>query len=297
MARTNALIPVRYSDFEKKIYLTSYADTIVLDGSGRKLTLCAIRFGGYSEQVEAMALAINGGGSLELELDGQQISLSAPAKRFRKQLAHDGVYAEATLTAMDDLQQAENSKSDENSDDTEDEPDVPIVQELPQRESYIYTAVGDRTALFDAIDRAVSVPLIPEFQEYVIEELQSKGFLRPLRVHSVSLKFDAWKLKCTASDRNIIEIVERGLRERKIAIPGADAAKPMAKVDTVTEYLAAFGNRGGDGGIARGPKTARQGKDVQHHTLPRARRGQVAPRNRRIPRRHDRRNRQQFAGA
>jgi hypothetical protein len=240
MAKTKTLTKVTYSDSSKKIFLANYADTVVYDVSGHRHTLCAIRFGGYSEQVEAMAQAINGGGSVYLELDGKPVSLNAPAKRYRKKTSHDGIYAEAMLALSDDIQQTEKSNEKSES-ESEEEPDVPIVQDLAPHENYFYTAQGDATALFGAIDRAVSVPLLPEFQEYVVGELKTCGFLKPLIVHSTSMKFDAWKLKCTAGDANIIEIVERGLREKSISIPGADVSAPMKAVESVTEYLTAFG--------------------------------------------------------
>jgi hypothetical protein len=61
MAKTNALIPVRYRDEKSGIRLTSYADFAAYDDAGGRRTLRAIRFGGYPEQTEALSAAIYGG--------------------------------------------------------------------------------------------------------------------------------------------------------------------------------------------------------------------------------------------
>jgi hypothetical protein len=62
MSNQSKLTTVTYSDANNGIYLTNYADFIVY--SEKPNMLCAIRFGGYAEQVEAMASAIYGGGSV-----------------------------------------------------------------------------------------------------------------------------------------------------------------------------------------------------------------------------------------
>jgi len=83
-----------------------------------------------------------------------------------------------------------------------------------------------------------------EFADYIIEELQRERILTPLTVLSSTAKFEAWMLKCTGGDANIISVIEKGVKGGKIAIPGAaspGAAEAFGPVGTVTDYLCAYG--------------------------------------------------------
>jgi hypothetical protein len=51
------------------------------------------------------------------------------------------------------------------------------------------------------------VPLIPEFREYVLTELQRRDILKPLQVISNHVKFDAWVLHMESGENNIISVV------------------------------------------------------------------------------------------
>jgi hypothetical protein len=237
MARTKTLYTVRYSDDQRNAYLTNYADTVVYGGTGGVKTLYAIRFGGYPEQTEAMAAAIYGGGAVEVAVGDKTIALRTLAKRYAKKISHDGVYAEAAMYVSEDPGEAPNSRGNKQDDasagdgenteqensehdgDGETERDS-RNDDLPPRSICIYTAPGDADALYDAIDKAVSVPLIPEFADWLTEELKRRGDLKPLQVLSVSVKTDAWILRCESGDRNIIAAVEYGLKSEDIAIPG-----------------------------------------------------------------------------
>ena len=246
MSKQTQLIPIKYSDSAKKIHLTNYADTLAYDNT-KGNTLCTIRFGGYSEQVEAMASAIYGGGSVTVMLNGTPMVLKTLAKRYRRKITHDGVYAEATLIAEDDLGQADDNtdeakKGKANKEAEPEDDEMPKLEEdLPPRNCYIYVAPSDRAALFTAVDAKTAAPLIPEFADYLIDELMRRGILKPLQVQTASMKLEAWVLKCKAQDANIIAVIEDGLKSGAISIPGASNAAPMPKVKSVTEYLTAFG--------------------------------------------------------
>lgn len=82
-----------------------------------------------------------------------------------------------------------------------------------------------------------------DFQEYVLSELRRCGALTPLAVLSSTETFDAWQLKLNEEEQNLHEILETGLHERKITIPGADphVADAFEKVGTISQYLAKFG--------------------------------------------------------
>lgn len=247
---SNALMPVRYIDQAKKISLQSYADTIVYDDSGGQKVLCAIRFGGYPEQVEAMARAISGGGTIEVVTGTQPLALNTLAKRYRQKISHDGVYAECTLIAEDENQQIDSpppggkkGPSDKKAarDDLEDSP-APAEQQ-PPRSVYLYVPPGDREALFAAVDQKTAVPLIPQFADYLLDALVRRGILVPMKIHAVSPSFESWVLKCAQDDRNIIEVVEDGLATGAITIPGIDAHSHNAfdGIDSVTQYLTRYG--------------------------------------------------------
>ena len=140
--------------------------------------LRAIRFGGYPEMVRAMSDAIYAGATLETEFAGEPAMLACEPKKYECHLSHDGIYAEATILSLDDADTA--AKKDEDA-----QADGQTNVELPPRKCILFCPAGDRQALFEALDRKTAVPLIPEFQDYVLDELQRRRFLKPLRVISI----------------------------------------------------------------------------------------------------------------
>ena len=86
------------------------------------------------------------------------------------------------------------------------------------------------------------MPLIPEFQDYVLDELQRRRFLKPLRVISILERLEAWLLLCKKDDANIVKVLEDGLKTGAIHIPGAvQNPNGFESVHSVTSYLYAFG--------------------------------------------------------
>lgn len=240
------LMKVTYYDQRNSIRLTGYADTVVWDEKAPP-TLAALRFGGYPEEVRGLADAIYGGAAIEVEDDAGTLSLRTLAKQYRRELSHDGMYAEATLILEDDGRQtkgdggsAVSSQKEEGPSDALD--DGQITQDLPPRNAYILCTPGDRADLFRAVDQKTAVPLIPEFQDYVLDQLIQRKFLRPLRVKSVSRRMEAWLLRCEEKDKNIVAVLEDGLKSGAIAIPGgAPGPSPLSGLKSVTDYLNAFG--------------------------------------------------------
>ena len=235
------LMKVTYYDEKNSIRLTGYADTVVWDEKG-KATLAALRFGGYPEEVRGLADAIYGGITIEIESEDGAITLSTLAKQYRRVLSYDGVYAEATLIAEDDGQTAKNGEK-KTEDDAKEAPAEPQTElDLPPRNTYIFCTPGDKADLFRAVDQKTAVPLIPEFQDYVLSELTRRKILRPLRVKSISRKMEAWLLRCEEKDKNIVAVLESGLKSGAIAIPGATpGTSPLDKLESVTDYLNTFG--------------------------------------------------------
>ncbi len=180
---STSLMTVRYLDSSRAIHLTAYADMVVYDDSGNKNTLYAIRFGGYPEQVGGLAAAISGGGAIELETGSETIILHPLLKQYRRTQNHNGVYAEAALIADDEIQKAKEISETPTTEDGGEQ----TTLAMPPRNILITVAPGDSGALFDAIDSKTGVPLIPEFQDYLLRELKRRGILKPLAVRSTSL--------------------------------------------------------------------------------------------------------------
>ena len=100
------LMKMIYYDPKAETRLETYADTVVIEKDGYTRYIAAIRFGGYPESVKGMSEAIYGGGSIRIEIDGIPITAYSRVKQYRKELTHDGIYAEATLMIRDDQRDA-----------------------------------------------------------------------------------------------------------------------------------------------------------------------------------------------
>ncbi len=239
---TSKLMKVTYYDPKSQIRLLCYADTVVWDTKPTP-TLTALRFGGYPERVQGLADAIYGGATIEIEDGKDTYSLKTLTRQYRRELSHDGVYAEATLIAEDDGQSAKQNAGDKDEPDKDknDEDDDQIQQDLPPRNTYIFCTPGERRELFDAVDQKTAVPMIPEYQDYVLTELQKRNILRPLQVKSLSRKLEAWLLRCEEKDKNIVAVMEDGLKSGAISIPGATVGlNPLDEINSITEYKKPF---------------------------------------------------------
>lgn len=227
-------MPISYYNPKQEIRLSAYADTIVLEPDGREQHLLAIRFGGYPEMVRAMSDAIYAGATLETEFAGEPAMLACEPKKYECHLSHDGIYAEATILSLDDADETRSTNEEEMGRQTN--------VELPPRKCILFCPAGDRQALFEALDRKTSVPLIPEFQDYVLDELRRRRWLKPLRVISIRERLEAWLLLCKKDDANIAAVLEDGLKSGAIRIPGAvQNPHGFDDVHSVTSYLSAFG--------------------------------------------------------
>lgn len=241
MSQSN-LIELTYYDPKASIRLTTYADTIITEPDGKGESIAAVRFGGYPEMVRAMSDAIYAGGSIDLIQNGNTYQLKSTPKAYRRQLSHDGTYATATLMANDEALSASSSGKE---DDGEDENNADSAQPEPPkpRKCYIFCPAGDQESLFAEVDHRTAAPLIPAFRDYVLEELIARKILRQLKVFTLTEKLDAWTLELLPDDKNMVDILEQGLKEGKISIPGAAADSPdgFDGVTSVTSYLNTFG--------------------------------------------------------
>ena len=237
MSSQSRLIPISYYNVSQEVRLSAYADTIVYEPDGpHKNILRAIRFGGYPEMVRGLADAIYAGGVLEANVQDHPIWLDGQAKRYRRQITYDGVYAEATLLAIDDDQEMNAPERDGDGGGEQEK-----IDPTP-RKCIIFCPENDWDRLFEEVNRKTAVPLIPEFRDYVLDELERRGFLKRLQVISLREKLDAWVLYCRQDDANIISVVEDGLKSGAISIPGTVSDPDgFDGVENVTGYLNAFG--------------------------------------------------------
>ena len=227
---TQNLMKVTYYDQERSIRLTGYADTVVWDEQPRPL-LAALRFGGYPEAVRGLSDAIYGGATITIESDNWSLQLNTTARQYRRELGHDGVYAEATLVLDDDGQGSKGDKDKKDSDDDK-EPEKP-VQQMAKTISALRR--------FREIFRPEHLHLLyprkppgafrrrrpkdggsddPGVSGLCAARIGAPGLSSPLKVISLAREMEAWVLRCDAQDKNIVAVLEEGLRSGAIAIPG-----------------------------------------------------------------------------
>lgn len=229
------LIELSYYDPSAQVRLSAYADTVVLDHNSKGGIISAVRFGGYPEMVRAMSDAIYGGATIEATQNSTTRMLQSNVKGYQRQMSHDGVYAVATLMASDDAQTDDRA--------SEGDGEVEGQEAMQPRKCYIFCPQGDRDRLFEELDHKTAAPLIPAFRDYVLDALQKRGDLRQLEVISLKEKMDAWVLDLKPEDRNVVEVLETGLKNGSIQIPGAIPGAPdgFDGVENVTGYLNTFG--------------------------------------------------------
>ena len=230
MAHKN-LMKLTYYDYKSEVHLEAYADTVVLEKTGNSsVHVAAIRFGGYPESVKGMAEAIFGGSSVIIDVDDKPTGVSCYVKQYRKEYSYDGIYAEATLMVQDEEQQTDRDEDDDGNTNAYNRP----------RKCYLFCEQGDSDRLFEELDKKTAVPLIPEFKDYILTELQNRHILKQLLVISQNELFDVWTLNLSEDEKNIISVVNDGLKSGVISIPGTNDT-PFPKIFTVTQYLNSFG--------------------------------------------------------
>lgn len=177
-----------------------------------------------------MADAIYGGATIEATQNDTVRQLQSTMKGYQRQLSHDGVYAVVTLMANDDSQR-ENPGQEDGEEGTLEKTEQP-------RKCYIFCPERDRVRLFEELDHKTAAPLIPAFRDYVLASLQNRGDLRQLEVISQKERIDAWTLDLAPDDKNVIEVLEEGLKAGTIQIPGAVPGAPdgFDEVNNVTGY-------------------------------------------------------------
>lgn len=229
---------VRYQDSAQGIMLTGYADTAIADPQYR---LVGIRFGGYPEMVQGISAAFCGGATVTVSAEEQTYVLTAERGRYRKTLTREGSYTVATIL-WDNKSVSRNMTEDKNEENTDDS--ERRNEGSQTREAYLLCAAGDQDALYHEIDCVSTIPMIPQFADYLIAELQARNILTGCLVRTVYEPFEAWQLTCTPEDQNIADVVTSGLKSGAIHIPGTQDGQTDAfrEIGGVASYLNAFGS-------------------------------------------------------
>lgn len=225
------LSPITYNDTAQGLRLSCYADTFVYHkASGSERNLVAMRFGGYPEQVRAMTDVLRKGAGVEAVVENHKIVLCAKHNAYKRNVAHDGIYAEGTMLALDD----ENGEM-------EDEEQVEVENPNAKRKMYIFCDEGDTDSLYAELDKKTAIPLIPEFKDYILDECFKRKILVPLEVLSASVHFDAYMLEVRNDEKEMEDVVNFGLKQGKISIPGAVKNSGFENIATVSQYLDKYG--------------------------------------------------------
>lgn len=231
MREMNTLSPITYNDTVQGLRLSCYADTFVYHkASGSERNLVAMRFGGYPEQVRAMADVLRKGAGVEAVVENHKIVLCAKHNAYKRNVAHDGIYAEGTMLALDD----ENGEM-------EDEEQMEVENPNAKRKMYIFCDEGDTDSLYAELDKKTAIPLIPEFKDYILDECFKRKILVPLEVLSASVHFDAYMLEVRNDEKEMEDVVNFGLKQGKISIPGAVKNSGFENIATVSQYLNKYG--------------------------------------------------------
>ena len=227
---TQPLIRVSCMNKGEKIGLVAYSDLVVHDKDN---TIVALRIGGYPEAVQGMSDIIIAGCDLELQGSRKTLKVTTKGhKNYERRLSHDGVYAEGMHYLKDDVPNTIMLGDDESGGTK-----VALKKNL-------YFFCNNEDELFSELDRKLAVPLIPEFKNYFISELQARNVLQKLKVYSLGKQFEAWHMNITEDETEVAQVLEDGLKSGQIAIPG-DQQSNLAifqNISTFTQYLQEFGS-------------------------------------------------------
>lgn len=231
MREMQELSPITYFDAGKSIRLNCYADTFVYHkASGSVRNLVAMRFGGYPEQVKAMADVLRKGAGIEAVIENHNIILRAQHEAYKRSITHDGVYAEGTMVALDD-----------ETGELQEKEQIEVDNPTAKRKMYIFCDEGDTDSLFAELDKKTTIPLIHAFKDYILEECFKRKVLVPLEVLSASVRFDAYMFVVRNDESEMADIVNDGLKTGRISIPGAENGSGFENIGTVSQYLNRYG--------------------------------------------------------
>ncbi len=210
----------------KKTLITVYADLLAY-GNG---ALMAARYAGEPQQVQAMADCMSAGTVITAE-GYEKLELICKSKeKSVKYVSGSSKYAECLYFLKNDLLQSSSVKRDGE-------------KETVESKRNIYFFCRRKEELFSELDRQISVPLIPDFEEYFLSEIQKRGILHEMTVISPYFPFYGWYLTVSNDEHELAEILNEGLKNGIIQIPGGCSGMngTLQNMATFTEYLKEFG--------------------------------------------------------
>jgi hypothetical protein len=230
----SALYPINCYSSKEKVHLTNYADLIITD---KEKNLIGCRFGGYPESVVAMTDAVMFGSDVFAKIGSNSTDITnRKIRNYSRKTTRDGIYAESVLFQKDsDIKDKSEEESENNGGNGQE-------KEKTIRCMYIYCKTPAESELFAELDKKLSVPLIPEFADYLIKSLYKSNLLEQLEVQSVKEEIYAYRLIVKGDESDVAEILEEGLKKGRIRIPNANKGSSIFdNITGFTDYLCQFG--------------------------------------------------------
>ncbi len=197
-----------------------------------KRSMVAIRFGGYPEQVRGMSDAMYGGIAVEAEIEQHRVIISTQKKQCRRKLSHDGVYAEAMLIALDDEKKRIRKRTKKKR-----------KESIKQKRSTFFVRKMIGMRCLKKLTKRFLYHLFPNLRISSLMSLSKNEILIPLEVLSIEQSFDAYMLRMRNDEKDVIDIVNRGLASGAISIPNADKSQNDFKdINSVSKILAGIRN-------------------------------------------------------
>lgn len=100
---------------------------------------------------------------------------------------------------------------------------------------------NENETLYGALSKKVTVPMIPEFSDYLITELFKSLDLRELYVWSPHYPLSAYSLKLSKDESNLVALLNEGIKNHSIDIPKSSAGDAFKDITTFRDYIQAFG--------------------------------------------------------
>lgn len=231
------LYPVTYQSKDHGLLLHGYADTIIYTSPPGNAShiLIGIRLGGDPAKTQALSTVLRAGEPFSIVVNGEELTCCGAGQKYTLKHGTLAPYAEALLAAQDTvIKEKEQIPGKEG-----------LRSFVKSRTCYLYCAAGDHESLFRQIQRQTSAPMLPEFRDYVIPEARRRGILTRLEVHSTTEAFEAWQLSLDRDERNLIALLNEGLKRGAIRIPGATngSRDTFKQIQTIPQYLNAFGTQ------------------------------------------------------
>ena len=208
-----------------KTFIEVYADML----AAAEKTICAARFAGEPEQVQAMMDCMGAGATICV---GEDDSFMCKTKQdYVKYITKNEKYAEGLFFLKDDPLRTISLQEQEEEEKT------------AEGKRNIYLFCRQKEDLFAELNRKVTVPLLPEFEPYFMEELDKKGLIHEMTVFSPNVPFYGWYLTVSNDENELAEILNTGLKNGMIQIPGGipKVTAIWNNISNFTAYLKNFG--------------------------------------------------------